>query len=203
MTVSDRIAQTRSDYFTREVPTRIDVHPEPTQGSDSTFFGKDGLTFRDVVDAINPLNHIPIISDLFASATEHKASTASKLVGGTLLGGPIGFVASLANVIFEEAAGKSPAMAVYAAITEDNATTQVASAEPEALGEPLELAELSPTAGLPAVPASTMNHSDTAPLSTKDKAILDLYGAGASAHSSYRKAQMLPYLRDVSRSQVL
>lgn len=201
MTISDRIAQSRSDYFTREVPTRIDVRPEAESGKDRDFFGGDGLTFRDVVDAVNPLNHIPIISDLFASATGHKASTASKLVGGTLLGGPIGFAASLATVIFENSTGRSPAQAVYAAVTGEE-TTQVASATPEKIG-PVELAELSPAAAPTVAAMPTMNRSSTAPISTKDKAILELYGAGSSAHESYRKAQMLPYLRDVNHSQVL
>ena len=199
MTISDRIAQSRIDYFTREVPTRIDVRPEP-ETSETAFFGKDGLTFRDVIDAINPLNHIPIVSDLFASATDHKASTASKLIGGTLLGGPIGFVTSLATVIFENATGESPTQAAYAALTGTTAQpTQLADVTPP---EPVELAALNPAAS-PAMSAPTMNQSTTAPISTKDKTVLDLYGTSTSAHASYRNAQMLPYLRDVTRSQVL
>ena len=199
MTISDRIAQSRIDYFTREVPTRIDVRPEP-ETSETAFFGKDGLTFRDFIDAINPLNHIPIVSDLFASATDHKASTASKLIGGTLLGGPIGFVASLATVIFENATGESPTQAAYAALTGTTAQpTQLADVKPP---EPVELAGLNPAAS-PAMSAPTMNQSTTAPISTKDKTVLDLYGTSTSAHASYRNAQMLPYLRDVTRSQVL
>ena len=199
MTISDRIAQSRIDYFTREAPTRIDVRPEP-ETSETAFFGKDGLTFRDVIDAINPLNHIPIVSDLFASATDHKASTASKLIGGTLLGGPIGFVASLATVIFENATGESPTQAAYAALTGTTAQpTQLADVIPP---EPVELAALNPAAS-PAMSAPTMNQSTTAPISTKDKTVLDLYGTSTSAHASYRNTQMLPYLRDVTRSQVL
>ncbi len=201
MAVSDRIAQSRADYFTREAPTRIDIRPESSSGGEG-FFGRDGLTFRDVLDAVNPLNHIPIVSDLFASATEHKASTASRLAGGTLLGGPIGFVASLATVIFEHATGQSPAMAAYAAATGKRSTTQIASATPSPETEPMELASLAPAAAATSA-APTMNQSSTAPISTKDKAVLDLFGHGESAHDSYRKAQMLPYLRDVSRSQVL
>jgi hypothetical protein len=198
MAISDRIAQARMDYFTREAPTRIDIRPEAKANSDQSFFGKDGLTFRDVIDAVNPLNHIPIVSDLFASATEHKPSTASKLIGGTLLGGPIGFVASLATVMFENATGESPTQAAYAALTNTKTPpTQLAAAAPQTPPEPIELAALSPAA------APTMNQSPRKPISTKDKAVLDLYGTSTSAHTSYRNAQMLPYLRDVSVSKVL
>jgi len=201
MAISDRIAQARMDYFTREAPTRIDIRPTPENGGDQAFFGKDGLTFRDVIDAINPLNHIPIVSDVFASATDHKASTASKLIGGTLLGGPIGFVASLATIIFENATGESPTQAAYAALTGTTAQpTQLADVTPP---EPVELAGLSPAASPAAMSAPTMNQSTTAPISTKDKAVLDLYGTSTSAHASYRNAQMLPYLRDVTTSKML
>jgi hypothetical protein len=204
MALSDRIAQSRSDYFTREAPTRIDIRPQSAaSGGESSFFGEDGLTFRDVLDAVNPLNHIPVISDMLASATGHTASTASRLVGGTLMGGPIGFVASLASVIFESSTGASPAQAVYAALTDEPpASTQLAEASPEAADTPMELASLAP-AGVSERTPPSVTPTTSAPLSTSDKAVLDLYGSSASAHDSYRKAQMLPYLRDVNRSQVL
>src|SRR5262249_24907191 len=92
------------------------------------FFSAEGPSFHDVLDAINPLNQIPIVSDLFASATDHTPSTASKLAGGALLGGPIGFVANLAEVIFESAKGVTPAQSVYAALA-GNDDTQVAANE--------------------------------------------------------------------------
>ncbi|MES2984293.1 MAG: hypothetical protein V4735_03795 [Pseudomonadota bacterium] len=179
--------------------TKVDIHPDPKPSSG--FFGADGLSFRDVLDAVNPLNHIPIVSDLLADATGHTVSTASKLVGGTLLGGPIGFVASLATVIFQqESGGKSPVMAAYAALTGDS-TTAVAAAVPPA--EPaVQLAEAAVV-----TPVETQQLAALAvptPISASDSAVLDLYGASpASAHSSYKKVQLLPYLRDVNTSQVL
>ena len=33
------------------------------------FFGKDGFTFLDFLDVINPLQHIPIISSVYRSIT--------------------------------------------------------------------------------------------------------------------------------------
>ena len=40
--------------------------------SNSEVFGKDGLSFGDVLDAINPLNHIPVVSDIYSNLTGEK-----------------------------------------------------------------------------------------------------------------------------------
>src|SRR5690606_8709528 len=58
-----------------------------SQTAETAFFGADGLTFGDLVDAINPLNHIPIVSDLMNDGEASAPSTASNLLGGALLGG--------------------------------------------------------------------------------------------------------------------
>lgn len=212
-----------------EAATRVQTAQNVAQpsGKSSDFFGEDGLTFRDVLDAVNPLNHIPIVSDIFQSATGHQPSTASQLAGGTLIGGPVGFVASLATSIFEAATGNSPAKALYAALAGEE-TTQVASlaeeadtmavasaaspANPPSANVALTLASLDPEtqAALQAAPSSKRSAKGTAPAgqpivmaSASAETILDLYGNSSSAHASYKKAQMLPYLREVSTSKVL
>lgn len=193
--------------------------------SSSQVFGSDGLSFGDVLDAINPLNHIPIVADVFANITGHKASAGARLAGGALFGGPIGVAASIATLLFEEGAGgKSPAEALYAAVTGSEPSTQMAtndavtparvaradgSAQTQAAApvEPIELASLAPapssaSSRIPIVDAAK-NALSKIPVNTA-AAVLDLYGASAvSAHGSYKKAQMLPYLRDVTVSKVL
>ncbi len=61
------------------------------------------ITFDDVLTVINPLNHIPVVSGLRGNPV----SPAVRMVGGALLGGPIGFAASAIDAVFEEATGKS------------------------------------------------------------------------------------------------
>jgi hypothetical protein len=188
-------------------------------GSGKGFFGPQGPTFRDALDAINPLNHIPIVSDILANVTGHEPSTASKLAGGALFG-PIGFASSLASVIFEDVGGKTPANAVYAAITGES-TTQVARtdtqtstqmAKVDTAVEPVDATELASleTAGgsTEDAIADANTQADAAlaatPGSMKGNAVLDLYGASNdTAHASYKKAQLLPYLRDVNHSSVM
>lgn len=196
------------------------VVAEKGASPDSGFFGEDGPSFRDIFDAINPLNHIPIISDIFAQETGHQISTAAKLAGGALLGGPIGLVASLVNVVFEQQTGKDVGATMLAALTDaapsptmlaandsstdgvvlaadaDTAEETVASV---GVPEPIEQRDLVP-ASQP-IRVASLSPSDTA---SQQRLLLDLYGASVpSAHRSYQKAQMLPYLRDVTTSQVL
>ena len=73
--------------------------------ADVKFLGKDGLDFSDLLDVINPLQHLPIIGDIYRSITGDQISAPARMAGGTLFGGPIGFVSSLVNTIVEEATG--------------------------------------------------------------------------------------------------
>ena len=69
-------------------------------------FGKDGMSFLDLLDVINPLQHIPLISTLYRSVTGDEIDPASKLMGSTLYWGPIGAVTSLVDVMVEFSTGK-------------------------------------------------------------------------------------------------
>ncbi|MCW8929531.1 MAG: hypothetical protein OQL19_04755 [Gammaproteobacteria bacterium] len=60
-----------------------------------SFWGKDGFTFGDVIDMINPMHHLPVVSKYYREHTEDDASEGSRLVGGALFGGLIGGVAGV------------------------------------------------------------------------------------------------------------
>ena len=53
-------------------------------------FGKDGFTFFDFLDIINPLQHIPVISTIYRSITGDQIDPGSRIAGATLFGGPLG-----------------------------------------------------------------------------------------------------------------
>lgn len=222
--------QNSADVMAVTAPASDDARQRSTNESSGS-----GLSFRDVLDAINPLNHIPIVSDIFESATEHQPSTFARLVGGTLFGGPIGFVASLAGVIYRGESGQSPIQSAYAALTGESASSQVAFAEtapgeqdqqvaqnitmgppsPDAQKAIASLDSESRTALNGSLPTATSgDHGPSMPVPAKRgvtsttpvsaQTVLDLYGASpASAHTSYRRAQLRPYLKEVSVSQVL
>ena len=71
-------------------------------------FGEDGLGLDDAFDAVNVLNHIPIVSDIYKDATsQEKTDAAASVVGGYMFAGPIGALYSAANVVTEEITGSS------------------------------------------------------------------------------------------------
>ena len=69
-------------------------------------FGVDGFTFLDFLDVINPLQHIPLVGNIYRSLTGDEIDPGSRIAGSTLFGGPIGTVVALANVTIEQKTGQ-------------------------------------------------------------------------------------------------
>ena len=64
-------------------------------------FGKDGFTFGDILDIVNPLQHIPIVGSIYRNITGDTIAPAMQIAGGALFGGPIGAVVSLVTTSFQ------------------------------------------------------------------------------------------------------
>jgi hypothetical protein len=79
----------------------------------------DSASFWDVLDVINPLQHIPIINDLYREATGDKIGVGARLVGGALFGGPLGLVGAAVNAVMEEATGKDVGSHLIALFRDD------------------------------------------------------------------------------------
>lgn len=119
-------------------PLKLTIHPLP-KGAQGTFLsGTDNApSFKDVLDTINPLQHIPIVSSLYQSMTGDVPSTGASLAGGALFGGPLGFAAALFNTILKSATGADLEGNIMAAIegkptpeSQNTNTTQLASNSP-------------------------------------------------------------------------
>ena len=65
----------------------------------------DDFGFEDMLDMINPLHHIPIISTIYQDLTGDTISAPAKIVGGGLFGGVTGLAGSLIDAIIEEVSG--------------------------------------------------------------------------------------------------
>ena len=68
---------------------------------------KTNLTFLDIVDAVNPLQHLPLISSIYRNVSGDSISDVPKFVGGALYGGPLGLVAALGRYIIEAEKNKT------------------------------------------------------------------------------------------------
>ncbi len=65
-----------------------------------------GPSFKDVLDVLNPLQHIPIVSTIYHALTGDTESSGASLVGGALYGGPLGFAGALISQVVETQTGK-------------------------------------------------------------------------------------------------
>lgn len=86
------------------------------------FFGG----FSDLLDAVNPLHHIPGVATAYQAATGDTIGAGARILGGALFGGPLGVIGSIANAIFAQETGRDIGTALLAALTGDDK-------EPEAL----------------------------------------------------------------------
>lgn len=75
----------------------------PPGGAGFKPFGDDGLTFADIIDIVNPLQHIPIVSTFYRKLTGDAIDPAIRIAGGALFGGPLGALASTMAVAVNEA----------------------------------------------------------------------------------------------------
>lgn len=67
-----------------------------------------GLDFGDLLDAVNPLHHLPGVSQIYRHATGDGIGLPARLAGGFLFGGPVGLLGSAAMAAFEAVTGDDP-----------------------------------------------------------------------------------------------
>jgi len=106
----------------------------PVVPENPSFLGENGLDFGDVLDAVNPLHHLPVIGSIYRALSGDTLAPAPRVAGGTLYGGPLGFAASLANVAVEGVTGNDIGANVLASFTDPagDAAIQVAALAPHA-----------------------------------------------------------------------
>lgn len=114
--------------------------------------------FADLLDIINPLQHLPIVSTVYRALTGDEIKAPARILGGALFGGPFGFIASMVNTVAEEVSGRDLGETALAALFGDDAPgdTAVAEAAPPVLEtQPSSLAiedeVAAPTAAAPAL----------------------------------------------------
>lgn len=61
--------------------------------------------FADLLDMVNPLHHVPVVSHIYRAITGDEIKPIGKIMGGAIYGGPIGAASGLVNVVIEEETG--------------------------------------------------------------------------------------------------
>jgi hypothetical protein len=147
--------------------------------------GGGGFSFADLLDVVNPLQHLPVIGTLYRAVTGDRIGTIERIAGDGLYGGVIGAATAVADSMFEAVTGKDFGSTVLALFTggNDEAPHAVAQAAP-----PATLAANTPP------PSPDRASPDAAAFSSA----LSGHGvdgeAAARALFAYRKAVGLPVL---------
>lgn len=81
------------------------------------FWGEDGFTFGDLIDIINPLQHIPIVSTIYRAITGDEIGAGPRMIGGAALGGVAGFAASAVGAMVHSETGMEVGEHVLASMT--------------------------------------------------------------------------------------
>ena len=100
---------------------------------------EDEFTFDDLIDIINPLQHLPIVSTIYRAITGDEISVKARAIGGGLFGGPIGLLAAGATMAVEEATGLTAEGTLASVFSDDD--TQVAALSEDAESQRQALAD--------------------------------------------------------------
>jgi|GEM_PF-5275363 len=109
-----------------------DPKAEPPAKSGFSLWDDDGFGFGDILDAVNPLQHLPVIGTLYREFVDDDIGVVSKLAGGALFAGIPGLIGSAVDAAFEAVAGKDIGATAMAFLTGDDdgqAETVLASGE--------------------------------------------------------------------------
>ena len=84
----------------------------PAPADDSTGFG-----ISDIIGALNPLQHIPVVSYIYREVTGDTLSPVAEIAGDTLYGGAIGGISAVADVLVQQGTGKDIAQNLVAFVS--------------------------------------------------------------------------------------
>ena len=91
--------------------------PAPAKSEKSfSLWEQESFGFRDVLDIINPLHHIPIVATLYRNMTGDKLGMAPRVIGGALWGRIGGFVSGIVNAVVSWFTGKDVGDHIYGAL---------------------------------------------------------------------------------------
>jgi len=122
------------------------------------FDDKDGPSFHDVLDIINPLQHIPVINTIYRHLTGDEEGAVADVGGGALWMGPLGLVGALADLAVKSETGKSIGDNIlsWLGLDDDDDSAKAAEAQTQQVQQQQAQTAAAVTAPLPAITAQTL-----------------------------------------------
>jgi hypothetical protein len=72
----------------------------PSDASGPALWSHGSFSFKDLLDIVNPLQHIPVVGSIYRYLTGDEPSGGARIVGDSIYGGPIGFGVSVVSTAF-------------------------------------------------------------------------------------------------------
>ncbi len=114
-----------------QIPTAV-IAQSPAVPQKSPHDKTGSFTFSDLLDVINPLQHIPVVGTIYRELTGDSISPAARIAGDTLYGGVFGFASSIVDSLVEGETGKDIGAHIMATVfgDDDDTTAQTATSSP-------------------------------------------------------------------------
>lgn len=107
----------------------------PNKTDDESVWGKDGFSFADLLDIINPLQHIPIVSTFYQKLTGDEIGDAPRIIGGTLFGGAVGLAGASLDTLVKHESGQTIEDHVLALLQETDPPQTSPESNPDSVAE--------------------------------------------------------------------
>jgi hypothetical protein len=123
----------------------------------------EAFGFGDLLDMINPLQHIPVVSEIYRGMTGDTIKPISNIMGGVIYGGFVGAALSVADTVVQYETGKNAAGNVVALLTEGKGPTfrsHATTGTPEQRLNQAAREIAQNSAGLADLPGTTLSFAD-------------------------------------------
>ncbi|NBB71838.1 MAG: hypothetical protein GVY33_16190 [Alphaproteobacteria bacterium] len=129
-------------------------------------WGRDGFGFDDLLDVVNPLQHLPGVSQVYRRLSGDDIGMLPRIAGGMLFGGPVGAATAMVSAGIEAGTGDGPLAYALAALEAEAAAPPPPPPSPRRVAEAYASAPSpTPHAPPPAVAAEPPPLEWTPPLS--------------------------------------
>ena len=95
---------------TSPVPAAAVAKPSTATASDGnsggpTLWSNGSFGFKDLLDIVNPLQHLPVIGSVYRYLTGDEPSGGARIIGDAIFGGPIGFGTGVVSAMLTDSKG--------------------------------------------------------------------------------------------------
>jgi hypothetical protein len=87
-------------------PSTSSPSSPPASGGGAPLWTHGHFSFKDLLDIVNPLQHIPVVGSIYRYLTGDEPSGGARIVGDSIYGGPIGFGVSVVGSMLLDKDGK-------------------------------------------------------------------------------------------------